>query len=70
MASNQAGSIGGMNRQNGAVRAGEFWEEERVSLQLSPRHRRSQTQRKQNVTASPKKVPSQVTNTDKDYGLI
>ena len=30
----------------------------------------TQTQSKQDVTASPKKVPSHVANTDKNYGLI
>ena len=30
----------------------------------------TQTQRKQDVTASPKKVPSHMANTDKNYGLI
>ncbi|KAH0503596.1 GATA zinc finger domain-containing protein 1 [Microtus ochrogaster] len=37
------------------MRTGEFWEEERFSLQSSPRHRGSQTQSKQDVTASLKK---------------
>ena len=52
------------------MRTGEFWEEETVTLQLSPRDRGRQTQSKQEVTALPKKVPSNVANTDKNYGVI
>ena len=52
------------------MRTREFWEKERVSLELSPRHRGSQTQNKQEVIALPKKVPSHVAHTDKYYGLI
>ena len=52
------------------MRTGEFWEEERFSLQLSPRNRGSQTQSKQDVTASPKKVPSHMANIDKNNGPI
>ena len=32
--------------------------------------RGNHTQSKQDVTASPKKVPSHMANTDKNYGLI
>ena len=51
------------------MRTGEFWEEERFSLQSSSNTGR-QTQSKQDVTASPKKAPCHVANTDKNYGLI
>ena len=64
LASSQAESRGG------AMKTGEFWEEERVGLQSSPRQRGNQRKSKQDVTASPKKVPSHVANTDKNNGLI
>ena len=44
--------------------------EECQKRQSSPRDRGSQTQSKQDVTASPNKVLSHVANTDKNYELI
>ena len=70
LASSQAGNIGGVTRQEVEVEQQEFWEEGSFSLQSSPRQREIQTQSKQDVTASPKKVPSHVANTDKNYELI
>ena len=67
MASSQAGSIGGATRQE--VEVGN--ENRRIlgrGKMLSVAV--TQLQRKQDVTASPKKVPSHVANTDKNYGLI
>ena len=50
-----------MNSQAGSIdrttRTGEFWEEERLSLQSLSRHRGSKMI----------KVPSHVANTDKNY---
>ena len=46
------------------MRTKEFWEEEYQSAVIT------QTQNKQDVTASLKKVASHMANTDKYYGLL
>ena len=57
-------------RQEVEVGQCEFCEEGSFSLQLSPRLRGSQTQSKQDVTASLKNVLSHVANTGKNYELM
>ena len=60
----------GVTRQKVEVGQLEFWEEGRFSLQSSPRQKGNRTQSKQDVTASLKRVPIHVANTDKNYGII
>ena len=67
MASSQKRNIGGSTKQEIEVGQGEQENSGRRKVQSIVI---IQTQRKQDVTASPKNVPSHMANTDKYYGLM
>ena len=68
MVSSQVESIGGTTRQEVEVGQGE--QENSGKRKAWSAALLIQPQKKQDVTASPNKVPSHVANTDKNNGLI